>query len=176
MPLRETPLRQAQGRQGRKDGERMEPSTVSWKSERWTLFDPDRLKVRKDNHTTAWSDVRPGEKCILLGYRRPDGVVQVNEIRLGDQTATPMWPENKLEARKGVFVDSHPDWERMPNLLRHSHSIVDGGLLLMSKHTRLTPRTSLMMRLLKRWSRSCGNRTQSAVIPSWLSTARTAMT
>lgn len=29
----------------------------------------------------------------------------------------------------------------------HSHSIVDGGLELMSRATRFTPRTSLMMRL-----------------------------
>ncbi len=57
----------------------------------------------------------------------------------------------------------------------HSHSIVAGGLLEMSKHTRLTPLTSLMMRLESFSSRSYGSFTQSAVMPSCDSTARIAM-
>jgi hypothetical protein len=36
----------------------------------------------------------------------------------------------------------------------YSHSIVPGGLLVMSSATRLTPGTSLMIRLLTRWRRS----------------------
>src|SRR3954469_9682386 len=56
----------------------------------------------------------------------------------------------------------------------HSHSIVEGGLLLMSYTTRLMPRTSLTMRDEIEASRSCGRRAQSAVIPSRLSTARIA--
>jgi hypothetical protein len=58
---------------------------------------------------------------------------------------------------------------------RHSHSMVPGGLLVISKHTRLTPFTSLMMRLESRSIRSYGSFTQSAVMPSCDSTARMAM-
>jgi len=63
-----------------------------------------------------------------------------------------------------------------PNAKPYSHSIVLGGLLEMSKQTRLTPLTSLMMRVESRASRSYGKRTQSAVMPSTLSTARMATT
>src|SRR5438132_14200257 len=48
----------------------------------------------------------------------------------------------------------------------HSHSIVLGGLLEMSKQTRLTPLTSLLMRAEMRANSSKGSRTQSAVMPS----------
>ena len=53
---------------------------------------------------------------------------------------------------------------------------VAGGLELTSKTTRLTPRTSLVIRLEIRCIRSYGRRVQSAVIASMLSTTRTAMT
>src|ERR1035438_377091 len=49
----------------------------------------------------------------------------------------------------------------------HSHSIVPGGLLVMSKQTRLTPLTSFTMRLASFSSRAGGDLTQPAVIPSW---------
>src|SRR6266550_5945094 len=57
----------------------------------------------------------------------------------------------------------------------YSHSIVPGGLLVMSKTQRLTPFTSLMMRLASFSSRSYGSFTQSAVMPSCDSPARRAM-
>ena len=56
----------------------------------------------------------------------------------------------------------------------YSHSIVLGGLELMSYTTRLTPVTSLMMRLDTRARNSCGRRAQSAVMASRLVTARMA--
>ena len=59
---------------------------------------------------------------------------------------------------------------------RYSHSIVLGGLEEMSKQTRFTPLTSLMMRLDMMPSRSYGIFAQSAVMPSWLVTARMATT
>ena len=55
----------------------------------------------------------------------------------------------------------------------HSHSMVPGGLLVMSYATRLTPGTSLMIRDAMRSSTSCGSRAQSAVIASSDVTART---
>src|SRR5262245_52311513 len=57
----------------------------------------------------------------------------------------------------------------------YSHSIVPGGLLVMSNTQRFTPLTSLTIRLASFSSRSNGSFTQSAVIPSCDSTARMAM-
>ena len=58
----------------------------------------------------------------------------------------------------------------------HSHSIVLGGLELMSYTTRFTPRTSLMIRVEIRPSTSYGMGYQSAVMKSSVCTARTAIT
>ena len=54
----------------------------------------------------------------------------------------------------------------------YSHSMVPGGLDVRSRATRLTPSTSLMMRLEIRSRRSYGSRAQSAVIASSEVTAR----
>ena len=48
----------------------------------------------------------------------------------------------------------------------YSHSMVAGGLLVMSYTTRFTPGTSLTIRLLTRPSTSSGSLAQSAVMPS----------
>src|SRR5207249_6571064 len=56
----------------------------------------------------------------------------------------------------------------------YSHSIVLGGLELMSYTTRVTPATSLTIRVEIRSSTSPGSRTQSAVIASSDSTTLTA--
>ena len=55
---------------------------------------------------------------------------------------------------------------------RHSHSMVPGGLLVTSSTTRLTSRTSLVIRVEIRASTSYGSRAQSAVIASSLVTGR----
>ena len=54
----------------------------------------------------------------------------------------------------------------------HSHSMVPGGLLVTSSTTRLTPSTSLVIRVDTRASTSWGTRVQSAVIASSLLTGR----
>lgn len=54
----------------------------------------------------------------------------------------------------------------------YSHSIVDGGLEVMSYTTRLTPFTSLQIRVEIFSNTSYGIRAQSAVIPSIEVTAR----
>ena len=59
------------------------------------------------------------------------------------------------------------------NVRLYSHSIVEGGFDVMSYTTRLTPSTSLTMRLEMRSNTSKGMRAQSAVIPSTDVTART---
>ena len=61
-------------------------------------------------------------------------------------------------------------------LSAYSHSIVLGGLDEMSYTTRLTPGTSLIIRVESRSNTSCGRRLQSAVIPSRLVTTRRATT
>ena len=58
----------------------------------------------------------------------------------------------------------------------YSHSIVPGGLLVMSSTTRLTSRISLIIREEIRSRRSYGSRAQSAVMASSEVTARTATT
>lgn len=55
----------------------------------------------------------------------------------------------------------------------YSHSIVPGGLEVMSYTTRLMPRTSLTIRLEMARSTSYGSGAQSAVMPSSECTART---
>jgi hypothetical protein len=54
----------------------------------------------------------------------------------------------------------------------HSHSIVPGGLLVMSSTTRFTSLTSLVIRVEIFSSTSYGSRLQSAVIASSLETGR----
>lgn len=54
----------------------------------------------------------------------------------------------------------------------YSHSMVAGGLELISYTTRLMPCTSFVILLLTFWRRSYGRRAQSAVIASSLTTAR----
>ncbi len=51
-------------------------------------------------------------------------------------------------------------------ILNYSHSLVAGGLLEISRQTRLTPLTSLIIREESFSRRSYGSFTQSAVIPS----------
>src|SRR5680860_347323 len=58
--------------------------------------------------------------------------------------------------------------------LYHSHSIVAGGFELISYTTLFTPGTLLMISLDTFCKNSYGRFTQSAVIPSVLSTARKA--
>ena len=51
----------------------------------------------------------------------------------------------------GEFIEKEPRPTRTPD---HSHSMVPGGLLVMSSTTRLTSRTSLVMRVEMRSSTS----------------------
>src|SRR5690606_7270427 len=63
-----------------------------------------------------------------------------------------------------------------PATVAHSHSIVAGGLPLMSYTTRDTPRSSLMIRFDTRPRKSYGRCAQWAVMKSMVSTARRAIT
>jgi len=82
--------------------------------------------------------------------------------------------EKKAATHRRAYLLALPG--RLSGDGRHSHSIVAGGLPLMSYTTRLIPRTSLMMRLLTLPSRLWGSSAQWAVMKSWVCTARRATT
>ena len=72
----------------------------------------------------------------------------------------------------GQFCAGQSRSKRRQALPGYSHSMVPGGLLVMSSTTRLTSRTSLVIRVLIFSSTSYGSRPQSAVIASSLVTGR----
>jgi hypothetical protein len=72
--------------------------------------------------------------------------------------------------------DPGPGADREALWVAYSHSIVPGGLLVMSSTTRFTSRISLIIREAICSSRSYGSRAQSAVIASSDVTARIATT
>ena len=87
--------------------------------------------------------------------------------------------------RRGEGMNSRLRWHVKAGEARHnqvefgvsySHSIVLGGLELMSYTTRFTPGTSLMIRFATCARKDCGNGAQSAVMPSTLVTARNPIT
>ena len=110
---------------------------------------------------------------MLVEDKRPVHYKPMNDVREDIEKALMLEERSRLEKqwvaklKKKTFVKYF--------LAGYSHSIVPGGLLVMSKQTRLTPLTSLMMRLESFSSRSYGSFTQSAVMPSCDSTARMAM-
>src|SRR5436190_10276789 len=74
-----------------------------------------------------------------------------------------------------AVVERHQVLERIDDAVGrpYSHSIVPGGLEVMSYATRFTPGTSRTMRCAIRSRTSCGRRAQSAVIASSDVTTRT---
>src|SRR6266498_5803804 len=88
-------------------------------------------------------------------------------------------PEESSQALILLNIDRALRFERMPAIGPeaggYSHSIVPGGLDVMSYTTRFTPATSLTMRLLRASSTVESRRAQSAVMPSSDVTARTMM-
>ena len=108
-------------------------------------------------------DVVRGD-CDVLGDRRGAAVAgSADELDARMPCAS---PRERVLPRPGAG-DEDP---------RHSHSMVDGGLLLMSYTTRFTPWTSLTMRREIAPRTSYGTFAQSAVIPSSLVTMRIATT
>jgi len=79
-----------------------------------------------------------------------------------DPQAVPLWCQRIIPP--GVLTP-----------VAYSHSIVPGGFDVTSRTTRLTPGTSLVMRLEMRASTSYGRRVQSAVIASSDETGRSTM-
>ncbi len=88
--------------------------------------------------------------------------------------------EGALETIKGnsrlhIAEGDYPAETMLPlPIFSHSHSIVPGGLLVMSYVTRLMPRTSFTMRVAVRVRNAMSKGYTSAVMPSTLVTARSA--
>src|SRR5512135_1094687 len=83
----------------------------------------------------------------------------------------------KTGATTGMYGKQFSGWNPRAGMLNaalHSHSMVPGGLEVMSYTTRLMPLISLTMRLEMVLSTSVGRGTQSAVMPSSECTARMA--
>src|SRR4030095_10319837 len=115
-------------------------------------------------------EVDRAEEVAVIGER--DGG-EAKLLRLVDQLVELGGAVKQAVLGVDVEMDELGVLHRGPG---YSHSIVDGGFEEMSNTTRLTPFTSLMIRLLIVPSRSYGSRAQSAVIASWLVTARSAIT
>ena len=85
-----------------------------------------------------------------------------------------------LETRGSTCQTVFPTWCNFSvnnfviSLHNHSHSIVAGGLLVMSYTTRFTSGTKLTIRFATVSRKSCGNLAQSAVMKSLEVTARNA--
>src|SRR2546425_29518 len=136
-------------RRYRKRGARRDPSEIGRLSLRPYGTQERRCIARRSHHLGPAHDVRDGPLVVgdeIVAYRG-------RRHSCGDKTGD----EDSLSSR-------------------YSHSIVAGGLELTSYATRLTPRTSLMIRLEIRPSTSGGNGYQSAVMPSRLVTALSATT
>ena len=103
---------------------------------------------------------------FLRFYVSPDGKVGV-----GGRCFRAIVPGNVFKRSK----TDQPAPMLFIGVYAYSHSMVPGGLLVMSKTQRFTPFTSLIMRLASFSRISYGSFTQSAVIPSCDSTARMAM-
>ena len=96
----------------------------------------------------------------LSEIRNPDGSVRlsgslqdINFIKAAEEALR----AGRDRARDGATEGGGP---------AHSHSMVPGGLEVTSSTTRLTSRTSLVMRVEIRASTSDGTRVQSAVMAS----------
>jgi hypothetical protein len=106
---------------------------------------------------------------VIQGKPRDAAIgISAGAISAASTRAATRWPCGRTLSRRGELRDVSPS--------PHSHSIVAGGFELTSYTTRFTPSTSLAIRLDTRASTSGGKGNQSAVIPSRLVTARSAIT
>src|SRR5260370_40413020 len=78
----------------------------------------------------------------------------------------------RWRARRGDAWRARGTHHRRSVKVFYSHSMVAGGLLVMSRTTRLTSGTSLVTRVEIRARTSAGSRAQSAVLASSLGTGR----
>ena len=124
-----------------------------------------------------------GVASVAVGDQpaRQDEVLGIRELAWDCALTLPSCPAavlggarlrvDRSTARRGSAVRSAAS-RALGRALAHSHSMVPGGLLVTSSTTRLTSRTSFVMRFEMRASTSYGNRVQSAVIASSDETGR----
>jgi hypothetical protein len=120
---------------------------------------------------------QPGVLCARArALARADGLRGIAGWRYYDyrRSGRRPWSDVYVRADRRVIVVTRPAAQASTarGLQPYSHSIVPGGLDVMSRTTRLTSRSSLIMREAICSSRSYGRRAQSAVIASSDVTAR----
>src|SRR5215218_5008094 len=115
----------------------------------------DLTQDEEAEHTGEQPSDGTGQDVASEGH--PDRVEDRDERARGDLRAG----AEPRRPRRPFLRPARPLWRA-----GYSHSIVPGGLLVMSSTTRLTSRISLIMREAIRSSRSYGSRAQSAVIAS----------
>ena len=124
-----------------------------------------------------------GVAAVAVGDEpaRQDEVLGIRELRVGLALTLPSCPDRAPAVHDFVSTArlrgaAQPPARRqavhLGRALAHSHSMVPGGLLVTSSTTRLTSRTSFVMRFEMRASTSYGKRVQSAVIASSDETGR----
>src|SRR5216683_7250882 len=108
---------------------------------------------------------RPGDLMALV-HHEPSSLVRACPFRV---------PGGEHGGRRANLCQPHIRTARVLISIRasrHSHSMVAGGLLVMSSTTRLISGTSLVIRVEIAASTESGSRAQSAVIASSLVTGR----
>ena len=128
---------------------------------------PDRLRLGSAPLTTRFTDVYDAMDSLRLTSRPGLGRGRPF-LRPG---ASPAAAGEGRPAR-ALGKRSSGSSGRGPERSGYSHSMVPGGLLVMSSTTRFTSGTSLVIRVEIRPSSSPGSRAQSAVMASSLVTGR----
>ena len=104
--------------------------------------------------------------------RRPPTLRSADRVATRGPRERPRSLAAQARKRQKIIPDADPTLNRSPDRSTHSHSMVPGGLDVTSSTTRLTSRTSLVMRFEMRDSTSYGRRVQSAVMASSDDTGR----
>lgn len=138
---------------------------------------PSKCVNRQDEGLLAGSRSAYRQRFLLKGPDEGGETMPSAVFRGPPRAVQPTSLSVSLHVRKnspGTLCIAQVSGDRSPFIRSrpHSHSIVAGGLLVTSRTTRLTPSTSLQIRLETRSRSSGGRRTQSAVMPSWEWTAR----
>lgn len=112
--------------------------------------------------------------AVGVGVSETVGVAVGVAVGVLEQAESPPATTNAIAAKYIPRFTSDP-FRSDFRIICYSHSIVPGGLLVMSSTTRFTSLTSLVILVEIRSNKSYGNRDQSAVMASSLETGRRTM-
>lgn len=148
---------------------------MNWAQRRWPVQDSRQpqapsLQVFGTVHSHRCEDSVPGPANLQSG----NPTDPLPGLWGAGPAHEPVRPRNGASRPQGFGLYQSRRMARCRTQKLHSHSMVPGGLLVISNTTRFTPRTSLVMRVEMRSSNAYGSLTQSAVMPSWDSTTRSA--